>query len=147
MSRTRRGRKSREKRARRRAEEILAALSGRITATEAAKRLGVSRKTYYKWESRALRAVEGALSDREGGRPASPQDAEKESLRKENEELLKKVEVLRQTLELRESLAELLGTRPSGRGRKGRKKGSGAEPGEDPGTDYGTEKKRAEPGR
>jgi transposase len=40
--------------ARKRAAVIFAVRSGRITAEEGAKQLGVSRKTYYEWERRAL---------------------------------------------------------------------------------------------
>ena len=50
--------------ARLRAELIVAVRSGRISAKEAAARLGVSRKTYYKWEKRALKGMVAALSDR-----------------------------------------------------------------------------------
>jgi len=34
-----------------------------MTATEAAKQLGVSRKTYYKWEQRGLEALLDGLQD------------------------------------------------------------------------------------
>jgi DNA-binding XRE family transcriptional regulator len=40
--------------AQRRAEIIVQVQSGQLTATEAARQLGVSRKTYYQWERRAL---------------------------------------------------------------------------------------------
>ena len=42
----------------RKAEVILRVQSGLISATEAAKELGMSRKSYYKWERRALEALE-----------------------------------------------------------------------------------------
>lgn len=66
--------------ARERAALIVQVQSGRMTAVEAARRLGVSRKTYYKWEQRALVAMVGALQDKAGGRPAEERDAEKEKL-------------------------------------------------------------------
>jgi predicted DNA-binding protein (UPF0251 family) len=49
--------------ARKRAAVIFAVQSGQITAEEGARRLGVSRKTYYEWESRALEAMTGALEN------------------------------------------------------------------------------------
>ena len=42
--------------ARQRAALIVAVQSGQITASEAAQQLGISRKTYYQWEKRALAA-------------------------------------------------------------------------------------------
>ena len=74
-------RKNRQTDARKRAELILKVQSGQMTATEAAKELGVSRKTYYKWENRALQAMLGALEDRPCGRPSRPVDGEKENLK------------------------------------------------------------------
>ena len=68
--------------ARHRAEVIVQVQSGKLTATEAAKRLGVSRKTYYQWERRALEGMIGALADKEGGRPPTPRDPQKEGLQK-----------------------------------------------------------------
>jgi transposase len=65
--------------ARRRA--ILEVLAGRMTVTQAALELGVSRKTYYEWQERALSAMEEALRDRPGGRPPKPVDPEKGQLR------------------------------------------------------------------
>ena len=69
--------------ARKRAEVIFAVRSGQITAEEGARRLGVSRKTYYEWENRALEAMTGALEDRASGRPGTPKDEERERLQNE----------------------------------------------------------------
>jgi transposase len=73
--------------ARRRADLILKVHSGLITASAAAKALGVSRKTYYKWEKRALEGMLKGLCERNSGRPASNRDEEKERLRKKVQEL------------------------------------------------------------
>ena len=59
---------------------ILDVLAGRLTATQAAVELGVSRKTYYEWQERGLAALRAALRDRPGGRPPLPVDPEKEQL-------------------------------------------------------------------
>ena len=70
-------------RARLRAEVILLVRNGTISASEGAKRLGVSRKTYYEWEHKGLSALMDALTDGVAGRPATAQeDPELPALRK-----------------------------------------------------------------
>lgn len=91
-------------RARQRAEVIFAVRSGQITAEEGARRLGVSRKTYYEWESRALEAMTGALEDRAPGRPSTPKDEEQERLQNEIAELKNELFVAKKTVEVRDML-------------------------------------------
>jgi len=91
-------------RARRRAEVIFAVRSGQITAEEGARRLGVSRKTYYEWESRALEAMTGALEYKAPGRPGMPKDEEKERLQSEIAELKNELFVAKKTVEVRDML-------------------------------------------
>jgi transposase len=98
---------TREERARRRAKLIVRVQSGLMTATEAARELGVSRKTCYEWEQRALAAMAQALEDRPGGRPAKPTDSEKESLSEQNRRLQEQLKVCEATLAIREALARL----------------------------------------
>lgn len=95
--------------ARRRAELIVQVQSGLLTATEAARQLGVSRKTYYEWEHRALSGMMEALEDREGGRPSRPVDPEKETLKKRVEELQAQERVREQVERIREVLGEAKG--------------------------------------
>jgi transposase len=92
--------------ARQRAQLIMQVRSGVLTAEAAARQLGVSRKTYYKWERRALAAMVEALGNRDQGRPAQPIDPEKEALRRQTEELQAKLAVLEQTERLRRLLAQ-----------------------------------------
>jgi len=66
--------------------------------------LGVSRKTYYEWESRALQAMTEAMEDRASGRPSMPQDEEKQRLQKEVAELQEKLFVAQKTSEVRDML-------------------------------------------
>lgn len=91
---------------RQRAQLIMQVRSGVVTAEAAARQLGVSRKTYYKWERRALAAMVEALGDRSQGRPPRPVDPEKEALRRQTQELQGKLEVLEQTERLRQLLAQ-----------------------------------------
>ena len=96
-----------EMQARRRAALIVQVQCGQITATEAAAQLGVSRKTYYEWENRALQALVASQQDRPGGRPATPRDPEKEHLQEQARQLAEQARVLEQTLAIREQLADL----------------------------------------
>ena len=91
---------------RQRAQLIMQVRSGLLTAEAAARQLGVSRKTYYKWERRALAAMVEALGNRGQGRPAQPRDPEKAALRRQTQELQAKLAVLEQTEQLRQRLAQ-----------------------------------------
>lgn len=93
-----------KERARQRAAVVFAVRSGQITAEEGARRLGVSRKTYYEWESRALQAMTVAMEDKTPGRPSTPQDEEKQRLQVEVAELQKKLFVAEKTQEVRDML-------------------------------------------
>jgi DNA-binding XRE family transcriptional regulator len=65
--------------ARQRAEVIMKVRCGLMSASQAATLLGVSRKTYYKWEQRGLAALLGSLEDQHPGRPAQPADNQQQS--------------------------------------------------------------------
>jgi transposase len=90
--------------ARKRAKVVFAVRSGQITAEEGAHQLGVSRKTYYEWEQRALQAMTDAMENREPGRPAIPKDEEKEQLQEEISVLRKQLFVAQKTAEVRDML-------------------------------------------
>jgi transposase len=92
--------------ARQRAQLIMQVRSGVLTAEAAARQLKVSRKTYYKWERRALAAMVAALGNRDQGRLPRPMDPEKEALRRQTQELQAQLQVLEQTEQLRQRLAQ-----------------------------------------
>ncbi len=92
--------------ARQRAQLIMQVRSGLLSAQEAARQLGISRKTYYKWERRALAAMVEALGNREHGRPPLPIDPEKEALQHQTQELQAKLQVLEQTVRIRQQLEQ-----------------------------------------
>jgi transposase len=94
-----------KKLARERALVILQVRSGALTAKEGAKLLGVSRKTYYAWEEKSLKAMALALENRPAGRPPMPVDEEKEGLRERVLELVKKLDLAEKTLEVKALLA------------------------------------------
>ena len=91
--------------ARERASIILQVRSGVLTATEGAERLGVSRKTYYEWEDRALKAMALALENHSPGRPSVPRDAEKEALQSKVRDLEKKLYLAEKTIEVKDLLS------------------------------------------
>lgn len=93
-----------KERARQRAAVVFAVRSGQITAQEGARQLGVSRKTYYEWESRALQAMTEAMEDKASGRPLIPQDEEKQRLQEQIAELEKKLFLAEKTSEVRDML-------------------------------------------
>ncbi len=93
-----------QKLARERALVILQVRSGALTATEGARLLGVSRKTYYEWEEKSLKAMALALENRPAGRPPVPVDEEKETLRERVLELEKKLDLAEKTIEVKELL-------------------------------------------
>ena len=94
-----------QKLVRERASVILQVRSGVLTATEGAKLLGVSRKTYYEWEERALKAMAGTFENCPVVSPPVPIDEEKETLEERVRELEKKVSLAKKTVEVKEMLA------------------------------------------
>ena len=103
-----------KKLARERALVILQVRSGALTATEGAKLLGVSRKTYYEWEEKSLKAMALALENHPAGRPPVPVDQEKETLRERIRELEKKLDQAEKAIEVKELLAPYEEFRGSG---------------------------------
>jgi len=93
-----------KKLARERAAVILQVRSGKLSATEGAERLGISRKTYYEWEDRALTAMAQALENHSPGRPPVPVDPEKEKLQGKVQELEKKLYLAEKTIEVKDLL-------------------------------------------
>jgi transposase-like protein len=93
---------------RRRAEIILQVRSGQITATDAAQLLGISRKTYYQWEQRALSGMLAGLENGNPGRPLTQRpDPEILRLKQKVSELENQLKVMEQVHELRGILAQL----------------------------------------
>ena len=93
-----------QKLARDRALVILQVHTGTLTAKQGAKLLGVSRKTYYEWEEKSLKAMAVALENRSPGRLPALMDPEKEALRERIQELEKKLDQAEKTIEVKELL-------------------------------------------
>lgn len=91
------------------AETILEVRSGRISAKKGAEKLQMSRKSYYKWEKRALGGMLDALVEKPSGRPELPaEDPEKLAMRKELEQLKGENLKLQKQLELRIIVQKML---------------------------------------
>lgn len=99
--------------ARERARIILEVRSGKLTVTEGAQLLGISRQRFYEWEERALSAMAEALTDREAGRPeGKAEDPEKETLKRRVVSLEQEVTALRRSATVRETLGPPVDWRP-----------------------------------
>jgi transposase len=84
-----------------RTEMIVKVRAGLMTATAAAEALGVSRKTYYKWEKKGLQAMLAAGQDDTAGRPSKEERKEVKALKRKVKTLSAKLEDMAQTAELR----------------------------------------------
>jgi transposase len=82
--------------------------SGYLSATEGAALLGVSRKTYYKWENRAFAAMLNGLEQKNPGRPEHPEHEKKEALLKKRiEELEQEKGLLEKQMELKDLVHQI----------------------------------------
>lgn len=104
------------RKARQRAALILKVRSGQLTATAAARRLGISRQAYYQWEQRALRAMLRALEELPRGRPRRQRDPQGEALLQQNQQLQKQLRLYEQKDRLRALLKPWPEPRLQGRG-------------------------------
>jgi transposase len=107
---------------------------GQLTASEAARQMGVSRKTFYQRAQRGLEGMAAALAPRSAGRPGNVRDTEKEALLTQLEQLQREKLELLQLLRVRELLQEarvedVKGTKKkagkAGPGRSGRRQDAG----------------------
>lgn len=109
----------------RRAEIIMKVRAGYLSATEGAALLGVSRKTYYKWENRALEGMLTSLQERKTGRPETPEHEQNETeLKRRIEELEQEKKLLEKQMELKDLVYQLKldEAKQKNKGRKGSKK-------------------------
>lgn len=96
-----------QEKARLRAEVIMKVRCGLMTAQQAAEYLGVSRKTYYKWEERGLSALLSSLADQASGRPFQPVDLEKQALERQLEQAHRECAILQHKMALKDVLTEV----------------------------------------
>ena len=87
-----------------RARLILQVQAGVITATEAARQLGISRKTYYQWEARALQGLLAAVTQQPPGRPRRPDRPKERQLEAKVDQLQKELDQAQESREIRAAL-------------------------------------------
>lgn len=81
---------------------------GLTTATEAAHLLGVSRKTYYKWERRGFAALLEGLQEQTGGRPEIPRQQRREAeAEKQLAQLQQEIELLHKRMRLKDLVHQM----------------------------------------
>lgn len=79
-----------------------------MKATEAAALLGVSRKTYYKWEQRGLAALLAGLEEKTAGRPeAEVQNLAELELSKQVAQLQRDNELLQKKMQLKDLVHQM----------------------------------------
>jgi transposase len=100
-------RPSTQQTARLRAELIMKVRCGLLTARQAADRMGVSRKTFYKWEQRGLNALLDNVTDQPPGRRAHPSNDRLLLLEKQLSQAHREIELLNHKMALKDVLMEL----------------------------------------
>lgn len=98
---------------------------GQLTASEAARQMGVSRKTFYQRAQRGLEGMVAALAPRPVGRPGEVRDTEKEALLAKIAQLQREKLELQQLLRVRELLQEVRVEDVKGTKKKAGKAGPG----------------------
>jgi transposase len=93
--------------ARQRAEVIMKVRCGLMTARQAAELLGVSRKTYYKWEERGLAGLLSSLADQASGRRCQPVDLEKQALEQQLEQAHRECAILQHKMALKDAQVDM----------------------------------------
>jgi len=99
--------------ARDRAALILQVQAGQLTASEAARQMGVSRKSYYQWEKRALQGLMEGLQLGPPGRPSQQPSLEIQRLRKKVKDLEEKLAATEKVARLRELIGDLQKPQPT----------------------------------
>jgi transposase len=83
---------------------IMRAQTGQVTASEAARQMGISRKTFYQRVNRVWEGIANALAQRPAGRPGKARDPEKEALLALAGQLQREKQELQRLLRVRELL-------------------------------------------
>jgi transposase len=95
---------------RERTSVIMKVQAGLLTATEGAKMLKVSRKTYYELEAKALSGMMQAIQPGKTGRPQTAVDPEKDAMAEEIKTLKQRVALNQMKLNIRDLFKELSGS-------------------------------------
>ena len=85
---------------------LMRALTGARTAADAARQMGVSRKTFYERAQRLVQGAKISLARKPAGRPGRIRDTEKETLLERIEQLEREKLELQRRLRVKECLQE-----------------------------------------
>ena len=99
--------KERREDARKRLLVIMQVINGEITATKGAGLLGMSRRTYYKWEERFIESMLNSMEDRDPGRPALAVDVEKEAMEKQLKNQADQILALHMGIRVRDEMMKM----------------------------------------
>ena len=99
--------KERREDARKRLLVIMQVINGEITATKGAGLLGMSRRTYYKWEERLIENMLNSMEDRDPGRPSLAVDVEKEAMEKQLKDQADQILALRMGIRVRDEMMKM----------------------------------------
>jgi transposase len=83
---------------------IMQVQAGVITATAAARQLGISRKTYYQWEHRALSGMIAAVTQLPPGRPHKAIPPKERQLEQQVQALQNELDQAQESREIRAAL-------------------------------------------
>jgi transposase len=86
---------------------IMKVRCGLLTARQAAVRMGVSRKTFYKWEQRGLNALLDNVTDQVAGRHAHPSNDRIQLLEKQLSLAHREIDLLNRKMALKDVLMKL----------------------------------------
>ena len=92
--------------ARQKAEVIMKVRCGLMTASQGAQELGVSRKTYYRWERRGLSGLLDGLCEKKAGRPENP-TSRASPLERQLAQTLRENALLKQKLILKDLMSDI----------------------------------------
>ena len=99
--------KERREDARKRLLVIMQVINGEITATKGAGLLGMSRRTYYKWEERLIENMLNSMEDLDPGRPSLAVDVEKEAMEKQLKDQADQILALRMGIRVRDEMMKM----------------------------------------
>jgi len=86
---------------------IMRTLTDQVTATDAARQMGVSRKTLYQRIKRVVKGAEAALMPRPAGRPGRERNPQVEYLVVQNAQLQREITNLTQRMYIREQMQQV----------------------------------------
>ena len=86
------------------AQAVLAVWTERCQPAQVCRQLGISRKTYYQWEARALQGLLEAVTQQPPGRPRQADRPKERHLERKVDQLQKELDQAQESQEIRAAL-------------------------------------------